>query len=246
MKACRELVASLSIVLVAGCTSAVGARVETTAFIGEVTLPATPRSDPVEDAASEPLFSEIPLDEGIIYAVDSEFSDAFALEMTAPSDGVATYVEPGFFAIYNDVDRADVIVEVFDLRSTDIFNDSVLKLDMEFTDEMFSDAPDDVLGWFARRPGVAASPVVESTVLGRPARSLTYSIGTVEGAEPCLPDNDGDCLGWFAIGTIIVIWPTGYSGTLYETTVAGVPLLVHVRDRTNARAAVDLLRVVDE
>lgn len=236
---CIGLMAVVAVLL--GCTDSTD-RIEATSVVGDVTLP------PLDGAANarpgtERLFDEVPLDRGVTYAVDPEFSDALTLEFTAPAEDISTYTEPGFFGVYNDAERFDVIVEVFDLSSTLVFDDHVLDLDAEFTDDMFSPVPDDVLAWFVTRPGVEASPIVRSMVLGSSASTTTYSIGPVDGAEPCLPGNEGGCLAWFTVGTIIVVWPSGYSGALYSTTVGGIDLLVNVRDRINARAAIDGLRI---
>lgn len=80
------------------------------------------------------------------------------------------------------------------------------------------------------------SGLQDSTILGFPARAVSYEIGDVAGAKPCFPGNNAACLTWFATDTTLIIWPVGYRGTLFEIDVAGDPLLLNVRDRPNAAA----------
>lgn len=56
------------------------------------------------------------------------------------------------------------------------------------------------------------SGLQDSTILGFPARAVSYEIGDVAGAKPCFPGNNAACLTWFATDTTLIPpvsgWPS--------------------------------------
>ena len=55
-------------------------------------------------------------------------------------------------------------------------------------------APDGYLAFVASRPKITAGTPTDTTFAGYPARSMTYTAGTVKRASSCVPDNPTPCL----------------------------------------------------
>jgi len=188
----------------------------------------------------QPLQDDTPLSEGVRYEVPN-FADELWLQLTSPVEGIVGRSHPGFLGVYSDDpdDEPDsILVEILELQHAEVFVEQTFDINNlpngNFSDEMFAPVPAGVLDWFATRPGVSASDVQNTNLFGFPARSLTYTIGEVEGGTPCFPDNEAMCLGWFATSSVVVLWLPGHTGTLYEVKVPDHELLVNVQDRPNA------------
>ena len=92
-------------------------------------------------------------------------------------------------------------------------------------------------------PGITVGPVVETTVDGRPARSMTYEFGPTANGLPCDATSTAGCLAalWNPNG-VIMVYAGGETGTVYELMVDGSRALIDVTTRPGAQDMFESVR----
>ena len=88
----------------------------------------------------------------------------------------------------------------------------------------------------AGRPGITAGPVADTVFAGRPAKTMTYDVGHVDGAVPCHSGDDRACLSSVTNPQAGLAYQDyeGTTVTLYQIDVAGLTLVVAVSELPGA------------
>ena len=210
-------------------------------------------TEPAEtDAPAEPatpLPQQKPLHSGTLYKAGKNVIGR-GLQFTASVDGSLGFSALGYFGVTLDRLGTELLVGVTDLQQARVFLDPASDLGaLDGTaalDDATAPAPDDFLAYFASLPGVVATPVVDDEIAGLPARSLTYTVGQVEGSEPCFGVDRGGCLlaTYLPIGVVTTYWE-GDSGTMYVVALDDRSIAVDVSDRDGASELAASLRIID-
>jgi hypothetical protein len=190
------------------------------------------------ESGDEPaeLRTEVELQPDVTYQTGPEFNDDLAIRLTSPV-AANSYIEQGLFGLSLDPDGNEPLLTAVMLENAGVYRpNSVDGQQLLTNDDLLAvtePAPDDVLSWFTARPYVQAGPATETELGGYPARSVTYTIGDVEGSLPCTPEPVG-CMWSVVLGDTSVVHLVGDTGTLYQVDVDGAPVLVDVSDRDGA------------
>ena len=220
-----------------------GAAVTSTIATSAGTTP-TVASAPVDTPAvgsSEPATprNETPLAAGT-YRTDKVVGPIVPVTFDLPVDGLYTLAEEGFLGVHADAAGTEPLFSVIEVDNTLAFTVPTISFellaDQSYMESVTEPAPVDLLAWLATRPGITAGPIVESTVAGQPARSMTYSAGPFDGAQPCVPDEPRACAAtiFAPITGLAQFYFVGDSGTISELRMGGHRLAVDVLDRPRA------------
>jgi hypothetical protein len=98
-------------------------------------------------------------------------------------------------------------------------------------------AKGDYLAYISSNPAFTVGPIQDTTVDGRPARSMHFEMSAAEGSTTTCGRPGITCVAvtYFTSG-ITVIYAPGESGTLYQFDVDGHTVVVDVADRPQAPA----------
>jgi hypothetical protein len=218
-------------------TSPAGTSPDDTSVAG-IAKPATPRN-------------ETPLPAGL-YRTDKVAGPIVPVTFALPVDGLYTMTEEGFLGVYADAAELAQLVSVIQVDNNLAFTTPTIDFaglaDAAYGASVTEPAPADLLAWLAARPGVTAGPIVESTIAGQPARSMTYSIGAFDGALPCYPDDQRACAAtlFAPITGLGQVYLVGDTGTMFEVRLGGQRFAVDVSDRPRAAEIADSLQLMVE
>lgn len=85
--------------------------------------------------------------------------------------------------------------------------------------------------------------IVDTTFLERPARSMTFTVGSNEGGHAIAPGTEPLLLTFFSPSGITMTYEPGISGTLYSLELDGKPILAEVTDFEGAHEFVQHVAV---
>jgi hypothetical protein len=210
----RTLIATLlSAAAIAGCSTTDTAEVPTDVSTAPpqtttaTTLPpAVTTTTPVPDTTAAPdttpapkrqTFSDDgPFDAGP-YRATQTFGPRFGIDLELPVDGLYGFDWDGNLAITLDAMGMQTMLTVFHLDESVMMPpvlDASQTESMDYLLSVSSPIPDDVLAWFAERPGVSPRGPAETVELGgREGRRQTFQFGAFDEGEPCIPDLDRIC-----------------------------------------------------
>lgn len=219
-----------------------------TLLIADATGADTTGADTTPGGSAEPATprNETPLPGGT-YRTDKVAGPIVPITFELPVDGFYTMAEEGFLSVMSDPSGSETLMTVTEVDNSLVFNTPTIAFDQladpAYTETVTEPAPTDLLAWLAGRPGVEAGPIVDTTVAGLPARSMTYSIGAFDGATPCVPDDDRACHATLSapITGLAQLYFTGDSGTLSELHLGGHRFAVDVADRPLAAEVAESL-----
>jgi hypothetical protein len=224
---------------------------------------AAPVNDPIDDPVTDPVDTvpdsvgpatpraETPLAAGP-YRTDKVVGPIVPIEFELPVDDLYVAAEEGFLGVNAAPGGEGTLVAVTQVDNGEVFlqpNIDYAQLPNDtYRAEVIGPAPADILTWLAARPGISAGRIVETTIAGFPARSMTYQVGTFDGALACLPNEARACHAtlWAAPTGLGQVYLVGDSGTMFEVTVANQRFAVDVYDVEHAAEVASSLRFVVE
>ena len=231
-----------------GITAAAStASAATTTVTASTDAPATTDASTTTSEAVRELNDKGILTEGRAYTAGTT---ALGAELTFTATPTARYSTnlPGFFGVANQASGDETLFYVTDLSTATVFTNpfedyAAIGRDNTRLFAATEPIPGDYLEYFRALPGVTTGEIVDTTLLGQPARSMTFTIGSNEGGHPIPPGTDPLLLTFFAPSGITYTYLPGESGTLYTLDLAGKPLLAEVTNFDGAEEFAQYVKV---
>ena len=209
----------------------------------------TPGDGSAVEEAVVALRDGVPTVKGTTYAIiDPATKTGFSL---VPSiDGAYPFLAQGYASMTADEAGMEGLVTIVALSGVRTFLQpvvDVVQIPADGLEALTEPVAADYLAWFSAMPGVTVGPVVETTVDGRPARSMTYQFGPTANGSACDATSTAGCLAalWNPNG-VIMVYAGGETGTLYELVVDGRLALIDVTIRPGAQEMFESVRFLNE
>ncbi len=206
--------------------------------VPDTTVPDTTVPDTTADGAVREINSKGILTEGRTYTSGTL---ALGTEFTFTANAEARYATnlPGFFGVSTQASGNETLFYITDLSTATVFKNpfedyAAIGRDNVQLFGATEPIPGDYLEYFQQLPGVTTGEIVETTVSGLPARSMTFTIGSNEGGHAIPPDTEPLLLTFFSPSGITYTYRPGDSGTLYLFELAGKPTLAEVTSYAGA------------
>jgi hypothetical protein len=172
------------------------------------------------------------LHEGQTYAAGTT---ALGVDITFTANKAARWATnlPGFFGVSTQASGDDTLLYITDLSVATVFKnplDDYVAFGRD-NNRIFAATepiPGEYLEYFRALPGVTTGEIVDATMFGRPARSMTFTIGSNEGGHAIPPGPEPLLLTFFSPSGVTYTYLPGDSGTLYSFELAGKPILAEV------------------